>query len=66
MTRYRPNLVLFGDVLAKSAWENALKAVESSEIFKSVGNSQTVMPAALLPKIARLAGANVITMNRAT
>jgi NAD-dependent deacetylase len=61
--RHRPNLVLFGDAMAEPAWTNALTAVESCDLFLSVGTSGAVYPAATLPTLAADGGATVLTID---
>lgn len=61
--RHRPNLVLFGDVLAEPAWTNACQAAEACDVLLSVGTSGAVYPAALLPSRAENAGATVIVVD---
>lgn len=57
---YRPKIVLFGDQLAEPEWTLAQDAVQDCECMLSVGTSGTVYPAAMLPDMARAAGATVI------
>ena len=61
--KHRPNLVLFGDSLAKYAWEKAWQASADSDVLISVGTSGAVYPAALLPERAAELGATVITID---
>jgi NAD-dependent deacetylase len=58
-----PNLVLFGDSLAEPAWTSALRAVQKTDCFIQVGCSGLVWPAAMLPNMARAAGARIININ---
>ena len=55
--------MLFGDDMAQPAWNNAEQAVQECDLLISVGTSQTVYPAAILPDQARDQGAKVITID---
>jgi NAD-dependent deacetylase len=61
--KHRPNLVLFGDSLAKNAWGKSWQASADSDVLISVGTSGAVYPAALLPERAAELGATVITID---
>lgn len=60
---YRPTIVLFGEPLAEPDWTLARNAATTCDCFLSVGTSGEVMPAAMLPSVARSAGAPVIGIN---
>jgi NAD-dependent deacetylase len=57
---YRPNIVLFGDVLPSHAWNEAVTAASACDCLLIVGTSQLVYPAAGLPAVARSSGAKII------
>lgn len=57
---YKPRIVLFGDAMAEPDWSAAMEAADECDCFLSVGTSGQVMPAAMLPSRARIAGAPVI------
>ena len=59
---YRPNLVLFGDLLPSEAWDQAVAAVTDCDCLLIVGTSQLVYPAAGLPDIAREHGAKIVAV----
>lgn len=59
----RPDVVLFGEMLPEGAFERAEAAASACELFFVVGTSALVYPAALLPRLARRAGACVIEVN---
>lgn len=63
MGKHRPNLVLFGDSLSQSAWDNAWQLASECDVLISVGTSGAVFPAALLPERAASSGATVITID---
>ncbi len=60
---YRPSVVLFGDALAEPAWSQALEACRRCDLLVQVGCSGAVWPAAMLPEVARSAGARVIAVD---
>lgn len=60
---HRPKIVLFGEAMAEPAWTLAQEAAEQCDCMLTVGTSATVMPAAMLPGIARSVGARVIDVS---
>jgi NAD-dependent deacetylase len=61
----RPDVVWFGESLPQSALEAAWQAVQSCQVFLSVGTSSVVEPAASLPYLALRQGAIVVEVNPA-
>ena len=59
----RPDVIWFGESLPPKALEDALQAVNSCQVFFSVGTSTLVEPAASLPFLALRNGATVIEIN---
>ena len=59
----RPDVVWFGESLPPKALADALQAVNSCQVFLSVGTSTLVEPAASLPFLALRNGATVIEIN---
>jgi NAD-dependent deacetylase len=59
----RPDVVWFGEVLPEEAWDSAVRASESADVFLSIGTSALVYPAASLPLIARRRGAFLVEVN---
>ncbi len=59
----RPDVVWFGEPLPKEEWEKALKLVGQCDCMLIVGTSGVVMPAALLPFLAKDRGAKIIEVN---
>jgi NAD-dependent deacetylase len=57
---YRPNLVMFGDVLSEPDWTLAQQAVAECDCLISIGTSGSVYPAATLPLRAKSRGAAVL------
>jgi NAD-dependent deacetylase len=61
--RLRPDVVLFGEMLPKGAFEKAEYAVQFCDLFFVIGTSALVYPAAALPMIARRSGAFLVEVN---
>lgn len=59
----RPGVVWFGETLPEAALHGAFEAAARCDVLLSIGTSGVVQPAALLPGIARDAGARVIEIN---
>jgi len=59
----RPNVVWFGEQLPAGALEKSWEAVQSAEVFLSVGTSGVVQPAASLARLAKSSGAFLIEVN---
>jgi len=59
----RPDVVWFGEMLPPGAWEAALHAASSCDLFLSIGTSSVVQPAASLANAALDHGAAVIEIN---
>ncbi len=59
----RPGVVWFGEGLPFDALSAAQEAAQECDLFLSVGTSALVYPAAMLPMLARQAGAHVVEIN---
>lgn len=59
----RPDVVWFGEMLPEDAIERAWKETERCDLFLSVGTSAVVYPAAMLPQVAKGAGATLVEIN---
>ena len=59
----RPDVVLFGEMLPRGAFELAAARASECELCFVVGTSALVYPAAGLPEIAKAAGAYVVEVN---
>lgn len=59
----RPDVVLFGEMLPAGAYENAAMRAQDCELCFVIGTSSVVYPAALIPEVARAAGAYVVEVN---
>ena len=61
--RRRPGVVWFGEALPAEAIESATDAATGADIVLVAGTSSMVYPAAVLPEIARRAGAHTVEIN---
>ena len=59
----RPDVVWFGENLPEGAFEHAVKAAASCDLFFSIGTSGVVEPAASLVHVASRMGATVAVIN---
>lgn len=59
----RPDVVWFGEMLPMKELRYAEEKAAESDVFFSIGTSAEVYPAAMLPIIARRAGAYVVEIN---
>ena len=59
----RPDVVWFGEPIPRGAWEGALEEVSKSDVLLVIGTSGTVVPAALIPRMASERGVTVIEVN---
>jgi NAD-dependent deacetylase len=59
----RPDVVWFGEVLPRKELIFAEESAKNSDVFFTIGTSSEVYPAAMLPMIAKQAGAYVIEIN---
>jgi len=62
--RARPAVVWFGETLPEPALEQVHDALESCDLFLSIGTSALVEPAASFIHIARRHGAKTVEINR--
>ena len=59
----RPDIVWFGEALPTAALERAFELASRCEVLLAAGTSGVVYPAAMVPVLARQAGAAVIDVN---
>ena len=59
----KPNVTLFGELLAEGVFEEATRAVEQCDLLLVVGTSAEVAPASDLPRRAKQRGASLIEVN---
>ena len=62
-TRWRPDIVWFGDGLSRELLIEAVRTIKSCDLFVSIGTSAVVYPAAQLPLVAKLVGAKMVEIN---
>jgi NAD-dependent deacetylase len=60
---FRPEVVFFGEMIPTQALWRSRQVASSCDLMLVVGTSAVVQPAALMPVIARQAGAKVIEIN---
>jgi len=60
----RPNVVLFGELLPRDAYDRAEDACSRCEVLLIVGSSLEVHPVAGLPRLAAERGARLVIVNR--
>ncbi len=60
----KPATISFGQRMPEREMTRATRLSESCEVFLAVGSSLVVQPAALLPALAKQAGARLIIVNR--
>ncbi|MFC4407717.1 NAD-dependent protein deacylase [Haloarchaeobius iranensis] len=60
---YKPDTVLFGEQLPRTALQAARRRAETADVFLAAGSSLTVDPAALLPDSALRNGATLVVVN---
>jgi NAD-dependent deacetylase len=60
---FRPDIIWFGDMLNQAVIMEAIKNIESCDLFISIGTSAVVYPAAGFPQIAKEKKAECIEIN---
>jgi NAD-dependent deacetylase len=60
---WRPDIVWFGDALAQTNIDDAVREMKACEMLIAIGTSAVVYPAAELPLLAKRAGATLIEIN---
>ena len=61
----KPDFVFFGEPIPPQAYTHAFLEAEHSDVLLIIGTTGEVMPAALVPRIAKSKGATVIEINPA-
>lgn len=59
----RPGVVLFGEPLPEDVWTRAVIEAMKSDFMFIIGTSCAVMPAAMIPQIAKQRGATLVEIN---
>jgi len=60
----KPATISFGQAMPERELSRAIQLSQSCQVFLAAGSSLVVQPAALLPALARQAGARLIIINR--
>jgi NAD-dependent deacetylase len=60
---FKPDVVLFGEPLPRTALQRAREHAREAEVFLAVGSSLSVQPAASLPRTAARTGATLAVIN---
>lgn len=60
---YRPDCVFFGEMIPPQHLERSHRLVSRCDVLLVIGTSATVQPAAMMPHLAREAGALVVEIN---
>lgn len=60
----RPSIVLFGEALPQSAFQQAFTEAQTCDLFVVLGSSLSVTPANQFPLIAKDSGAKLVIINR--
>ena len=62
----RPDVVWFGEPLPEDEWSRAIGEASRCDVMLVIGTSGVVMPAALIPNIAKSKGAIIVEINPET
>ena len=59
----KPDFVFFGEAIPEKAAQNAVIEAEKSDIMLMIGTTGEVMPASMIPRMAKNSGAKIIEIN---
>jgi NAD-dependent deacetylase len=59
----KPDFIFFGEPIPQEAAERSLSEARQSDVMLLIGTTGEVMPASMIPKIAKQAGATIIEIN---
>ena len=59
----KPDFVFFGDAIPAVAQENSMAEAESADVFLVIGTTGEIMPASVIPVLAKKNGARIIEIN---
>lgn len=59
----KPDFVFFGEPIPEEAAQNAVIEAGKADVFLMIGTTGEVMPASMIPRIAKNSGAKIIEMN---
>jgi len=60
---FRPECIFFGELIPQAALERSYRLAVQCDVMLVVGTSASVQPAAMIPEMAKTAGAKVIEIN---
>jgi len=60
---FRPECIFFGEMIPQEALERSCRMAMHCDVMLVVGTSASVQPAAMIPEMAKSAGAKVIEIN---
>jgi NAD-dependent deacetylase len=61
----KPDFIFFGEPIPKEAAARSMTEAQQSDIMLLIGTTGEVMPASMIPKMAKQAGATIIEINTA-
>jgi NAD-dependent deacetylase len=61
----KPDIIFFGEAIPEPARTDSFDAADACDVILVVGTSGEVMPACLIPRVAKEHGATVIEVNKA-
>lgn len=59
----KPDFIFFGEGIPEEAQRNSIMAAEESNVFLVIGTTGEIMPASMIPQIAKSKGAHIIEIN---
>ena len=59
----KPDFIFFGEPIPKEAAVRSMAEAEKSDVMVLIGTTGEVMPASMIPKVAKRAGATIIEIN---
>ncbi len=59
----KPDVVFFGEAIPQDAYKKSVDHAEKTDVLLIIGTSGVVYPAALIPQLAKQAGAKIIEIN---
>jgi NAD-dependent deacetylase len=62
-TVLKPDFIFFGEMIPQGAYQKSVEEAQNSEIFIVVGSTGEVVPASLIPQMAKENGVRVIEIN---
>lgn len=61
----KPNFIFFGEGIPQDALQNSMAETIASDVFLVIGTTGEVMPACMIPRLAKENGAKIIEVNTA-